>query len=94
MQYIFIRQRQNQTGNSQQAKTGISEAGQRRKQFQAGVGVTSTGSEFQGSPGSNTEVTIRRMGKRSEMSAGARTRLRNVCECEGCLCRAVNEVQV
>ncbi len=92
MQHIFIRQRQNKTGNSQQAKTGISEAGQRRKQYQAGVGVTSTGSEYQGSPGSNTE--IRRMGKRSEMSAGARTRLRNVCECEGCLCRAVNEVQV
>ncbi len=44
--------------------------------------------------GSNTEIEIRRMGKRSEMSAGARTRLRNVCECEGCLCRAVNEVQV
>ncbi len=38
MQHIFIRQRQNKTGNSQQAKTGISEAGQRRKQFQAGVG--------------------------------------------------------
>ncbi len=37
-------------------------------------GVTSTGSEYQGSPGSNTG--IRRMGKRSEMSAGARTRLR------------------
>ncbi len=45
---IFIRQRQNQTGNGQRAITGISEAEQRRKQYQAGVGVTSTGSEFQG----------------------------------------------
>ncbi len=43
---IFIRQ--NQTGNGQQAITGISEAEQRRKQYQAGVEVTSTGSEFQG----------------------------------------------
>ncbi len=34
---IFIRQRQNQTGNGQQAKTGISEAEQRHKQYQAGV---------------------------------------------------------
>ncbi len=30
------------------AITGISEAEQRRKQYQAGVEVTSTGSEFQG----------------------------------------------
>ncbi len=44
----FIRQRQNQTGNGQRATTGISEAEQRRKQYQAGVEVTSTGSEFQG----------------------------------------------
>ncbi len=43
---IFIRQ--NQTGNGQRATTGISEAEQRRKQYQAGVEVTSTGSEFQG----------------------------------------------
>ncbi len=43
---IFIRQ--NQTGNGQRAITGISEAEQRRKQYQAGVEVTSTGSEFQG----------------------------------------------
>ncbi len=45
--YLF-RQRQNQTGNGQRAITGISEAEQRRKQYQAGVEVTSTGSEFQG----------------------------------------------
>ncbi len=45
---IFIRQRQTQTGNGQWAITGISEAEQRRKQYQAGVEVTSTGSEFQG----------------------------------------------
>ncbi len=45
---IFIRQRQNQTGNGQWAITGISEAEQRRKQYQAGVEVTSTSSEFQG----------------------------------------------
>ncbi len=45
---IFIRQRQNQTDNGQRAITGISEAEQRRKQYQAGVEVTSTGSEFQG----------------------------------------------
>ncbi len=44
---IFIRQRQNQTGNGQWAKTGISEAEQRRKQYEAGVEVTSTGSELQ-----------------------------------------------
>ncbi len=43
--YIFIRQRQNQTGNGQRAITGISEAEQRRKQYQAGVEVTSTGSK-------------------------------------------------
>ncbi len=43
---IFIRQRQNQTGNGQRAITGISEAEQRCKQYQAGVEVT--GSEFQG----------------------------------------------
>ncbi len=46
--YIFIRQRQNQTGKGRQAKPGISEAGQRRKQYQAEVGVTGTGSEFRG----------------------------------------------
>ncbi len=40
--------RQNQTGKGQRAKTGISEAGQRRKQYQAEFGVTGTGSEFQG----------------------------------------------
>ncbi len=40
--------RPNQTGKGQRAKTGISEAGQRRKQHQAEVGVTGTGSEFQG----------------------------------------------
>ncbi len=45
---IFIRQRQNQSGNGQRAITGMSEAEQRRKQYQAGVEVTSTGSEFQG----------------------------------------------
>ncbi len=45
--YLF-RQRQNQTGNGQRAITGISEAEQRHKQYQAGVEVTSTGSEFQG----------------------------------------------
>ncbi len=33
---IFIRQRQNQTGNGQWAITGISEAEQRRKQYQQG----------------------------------------------------------
>ncbi len=38
--------RQNQTGKGQWAKTGIAEAGQRPKQYQAEVGVT--GSEFQG----------------------------------------------
>ncbi len=45
---MFIEQRQKPTGNGQQAKTGISEAEQRRKQYQAGVEVTGTGSEFQG----------------------------------------------
>ncbi len=80
---IFIRQRQNQTGNGQQAITGISEAEQRRKQYQAGVEVTSTGSEFQGK--ANTEVSIRGNSKRSEMSAGARTRFCNVCREVCCL---------
>ncbi len=42
---IFNMQNQRQ---GQQAKTGISEAGQRRKQYQAEVGVTGTGSEIQG----------------------------------------------
>ncbi len=50
---MFIEQRQKQTGNGQQAKTGISEAEQRRKQYQAGVEVTGTGSE------SNTEMAGR-----------------------------------
>ncbi len=77
---IFIRQRQNQTGNGQQAITGISEAEQRRKQYQAGVEVTSTGSEFQGKAvrGQTQKYQSEGTGKRSEMSAGARTRLRNV----------------
>ncbi len=75
---IYLLDRGRIKGKGQQAKTGISEAGQRRKQFQAGVGITSTGSEYQGSPGSNTEIRIRRMGKRSEMSAGARTILGRV----------------
>ncbi len=48
LQYYLFRQRQNQTGNGQRAITGISEAEQRRKQYQAGVEVTSTDSEFQG----------------------------------------------
>ncbi len=58
---MFIEQRQKQTGNGQQAKTGISEAEQRRKQYQAGVEVTGTGSEFQGQAvqGSNTEMAGR-----------------------------------
>ncbi len=43
---IFNRQNKNRQG--QQAKTGISEAGQRRKQYQAEVGGTGTGSEIQG----------------------------------------------
>ncbi len=38
----------NKRAMGQQAKTGISEAEQRRKQYQAGVEVTGTGSEFQG----------------------------------------------
>ncbi len=45
---IFIKRGQNQTGNGQKAKTGISEAKQRRKQYQAGVEVTGTGSEIEG----------------------------------------------
>ncbi len=45
---MFIKRGQNQTGNGQQAKTGISEAKQSRKQYQAGVEVTGTGSEIEG----------------------------------------------
>ncbi len=74
----FIRQRQNQTGNGQRATTGISEAEQRRKQYQAGVEVTGTGSEFQGRAVRGQTQGNRIQGKRSEMSAGARTRLRHV----------------
>ncbi len=40
----FIIQRQNQTGNGQRATTALSEAEQRRKQYQAGV--EGTGTEF------------------------------------------------
>ncbi len=76
---IFIRQRQNQTGNGQQAITGISEAEQRHKQYQAGVEVTSTGSEFQGRAVRGQTQGNRIQGKRLEMSAGARTRLRGEC---------------
>ncbi len=43
MQFIYLLGR----GRIKQAITGISEAEQRRKQYQAGVEVTSTGSEFQ-----------------------------------------------
>ncbi len=44
----LFRQRQNQTGNGQWAITVISEAEQRRKQYQAGVEVTSTGKAVRG----------------------------------------------
>ncbi len=81
----FIRQRQNQTGNGQRTTTGISEAEQRRKQYQAGVEVTSTGSEFQGRAVRGQTQGNRIQGKRSEMSAGARTRLRGECMWECCL---------
>ncbi len=75
----FIRQRQNQTGNGQRTTTGISEAEQRRKQYQAGVEVTGTGSEFQGQAVRGQTQGNRIQGKRSEMSARARTRLRGEC---------------
>ncbi len=75
----FIRQRQNQTGNGQRTTTGISEAEQRRKQYQAGVEVTSTGSEFQGRAVRGQTQGNRIQGIRSEMSAGARTRLHGEC---------------
>ncbi len=59
----FIRQRQNQTGNGQRATTGISEAGQRRKQYQEEVGVTGTGSGFQGQAvRGQTQIANSRMG--------------------------------
>ncbi len=66
--------RQNQTDKGQRAKTGISEAGQRRKQYQAEVGVTGTCSEFRGlrsgSPGSNTEITNSRMNNAQKCQPG------------------------
>ncbi len=71
--------RQNKTGNGQRTTAGISEAEQRRKQYQAGVEVTSTGSEFQGRAVRGQTQGNRIQGKRSEMSAGARTRLRGEC---------------
>ncbi len=85
-----------QTGKGRQAKPGISEAGQRRKQYQAEVGVTGTGSEFQGR-------AVRGQTQRSQL-AGWIT-LRNVSRGKNktsrwvhvrvllkCVC--VNEVQV
>ncbi len=67
----FIRQRQNQTGNGQQATTGISEAGQRRKQYQAEVGVTGTGSGFQGQAvRGQTQIANSRMGNAQKCQPG------------------------
>ncbi len=67
----FIRQRQNQTGNGQRATTGISEAEQRHKQYQAGVKVTSTGSEFQGrAVQGQTEITNSRMNNAQKCQPG------------------------
>ncbi len=64
--------RQNQTGKGQRAKTGISEAGQRRKQYQAEVGGHRHRSEFQGraSPGSNTEITNSRLNNAQKCQPG------------------------
>ncbi len=53
-------------------KTGISEAGQRRKQYQAEVGVTGTGSEFQGRAvrGQTQRVTNSRMNNAQKCQPG------------------------
>ncbi len=47
VRYLLDRGRIKQA-KGQRAETGISEASQRRKQYQAEVGVTGTGSAFQG----------------------------------------------
>ncbi len=63
--------RQNQTGKGQRAKTGISEAGQRRKQYQAEVGVTGTGSEFQGrAVRGQTQITNSRINNAQKCEPG------------------------
>ncbi len=66
----FIRQRQNQTGNGQRATTGISEAEQRRKQYQAGVEGHRHRVPRSGSPGSNTEITNSRMNNAQKCQPG------------------------
>ncbi len=76
--------RQNQTGNGQRATTGISEAEQRRKQYQAGVEVTGTGSEFQGRAVRGQTQGNRIRGNAQNVSRG-KTRLRNVCREVCCL---------
>ncbi len=64
--------RQNQTGKGQRAKTGISESGQRHKQYQA----RSRGHRHRfrvprsGSPGSNTEITNSRMNNAQKCQPG------------------------
>ncbi len=90
----FIIQRQNQTGNGQRATTGISEAEQRRKQYQAGVEVTSTGSEFQGRAVRGQTQGNRIQGKRSECQPGQNKTSRLVQGSVLLICVCVNEVQV
>ncbi len=86
--------RQNQTGKGQRAKTGISEAGQRRKQYQAGVEVTGTGSEFRQS-GSNTEITNSRMNNAQKCQPGQEQDFAVFAwKCAAYMCVCVNEVQV
>ncbi len=48
VRYLLDRGRIKQAKVSGQKQEAVSEAGQRRKQYQAEVGVTGTGSEFQG----------------------------------------------
>ncbi len=64
MQHIFIRQRQNK-----QAKVSRQKQGYQRQ----GRDVSGQVQSIRQS-GVNTEIRIRRMGKRSEMSAGARNK--------------------
>ncbi len=86
--------RQNQTGKGQRAKTGISEAGQRRKQYQAEVGVTGTGSEFQGrAVQGQTQITNSRMNNAQKCQPGQEQDFAVfVWKCAAYMC--VNEVQV
>ncbi len=87
--------RQNQTGKGQRAKTGISEAGQRRKQHQQKSGSQAqVQSSKVGQSGSNTEITNSRMNNAQKCQLGQE---QDFAMLQGSVlfkCVCVNEVQV